>query len=109
MVVHGFDRGVLGGVLGAGVYKLRRYANFTDVDPPAIERALTGVINTGQVILIRADGTITCAAQVGTPYATLGSGFNADDRIDLTKSVANTVIDRLRTRNNTGFSMIRVS
>ncbi len=95
--------------MGAGVYKIRRYANFTDVDPPAIERALTGVINSGQVILIRADGTITCAAQVGTPYATLGSGFNADDRIDLTKSVANTVIDRLRTRNNTGFSMIRVS
>lgn len=95
--------------MGAGIYKLRRYANFADIGPPAIERALTGVINTGQVILIRADGTITCAAQVGIPYATLGSGFNADDRIDLTKSVANTVIDRLRTRNNTGFSMIRVS
>lgn len=95
--------------MGAGNYKLRRYANFTDIDPPAIERALTGVINSGQVILVRADATVVCAPQVGTPYATLGSGFNADDRIDLTKGVANTVIDRLRTRNNTGYSMIRVS
>lgn len=95
--------------LGAGNYKLRRYANFADVDPPAIERSLTGVINSGQVILIRADATVVCAPQVGTPYAILGSGFNADDRIDLTKGVANTVIDRLRTRNNTGYSMIRVS
>lgn len=95
--------------MGAGVYKLRRYANFTDSGAPAIERALTGVINAGQIILIRADGTITCAAQVGTPYATLGSGFNADDRIDLTKSASNTVIDRVRTRNNVGFTMIRVS
>lgn len=95
--------------LGAGNYKLRRYANFGDVDPPAIERALTGVINSGQVILVRADATVVCAPQVGTPFATLGSGFNADDRIDLTKGVANTVVDRLRTRNNTGFSMIRVS
>lgn len=95
--------------MGAGQYKLRRYANFTDVGAPAIEVSLTGVINVGQVILVRADATITCAAQVGTPYAQLGSGFNADDRIDLTKGAANTVVDRLRTRNNVGFSMIRVS
>jgi len=95
--------------LGAGLYKLRRYANFSDTGAPAVEVSLTGTIAVGQVILVRADGTITCAAQVGTPYATLGSGFNADDRIDLTKSAANTVIDRVRTRNNVGFSMIRVS
>jgi hypothetical protein len=95
--------------MGAGIYKLRRYANFTDSGAPSIERLLTGVINSGQVLLVRADATITCAPQVGIPYATLGSGFNADDRIDLTKSAANTVIDRLRTRNNTGFTMIRVS
>lgn len=95
--------------LGAGLYKLRRYANFTDTGAPAIEVSLTGIIAVGQVILVRADGTITCAAQVGTPYATLGSGFNADDRIDLTKGAGNTVIDRVKTRNNVGFSMIRVS
>ena len=95
--------------MGAGVYKIRRYANFADVGPPAIEVLLTGIIAPLQILLIRADATVTCAPQVGTPYATLGSGFNADDRIDLTKSVANTVIDRLRTRNNVGFSMIRVS
>ena len=95
--------------LGAGLYKLRRYANFADTGAPAIEVSLTGIIAVGQVILVRADGTITCAAQVGTPYATLGSGFNADDRIDLTKGAGNTVIDRVRTRNNVGFSMIRVS
>ncbi len=94
--------------MGAGIYKLRRYANFADVTP-SIQLALTGVINSGQIILIRADATVTCALQVGTPYASLGSGFNADDRIDLTKSAANTVIDQVRTRNNTGFSMIRVS
>ena len=95
--------------LGAGLYKLRRYANFTDTGAPAIEVSLTGIIAVGQVILVRADGTVTCAAQVGTPYATLGSGFNADDRIDLTKGAGNTVIDRVQTRNNVGFSMIRVS
>jgi hypothetical protein len=94
--------------MGAGIYKLRRYANFADVTP-SIQVSLTGVINSGQIILVRADATVTCAAQVGTPYATLGSGFNADDRIDLTKSAANTVVDQIRTRNNTGFSMIRVS
>jgi hypothetical protein len=95
--------------MGAGVYKIRRYANFADVGPPAVELLLTGIIAPLQILLIRADGTVTCAAQVGTPYATLGSGFNADDRIDLTKSAANTVIDRVRTRNNVGFTMIRVS
>lgn len=95
--------------MGAGLYKLRRYANFTDTGAPAIEVALTGVIAVGQVIMIRADATVTCAAQVGTPYGTLGSGFNADDRIDLTKGAGNTVIDRVKTRNNVGFSMIRVS
>lgn len=95
--------------MGAGQYKLRRYANFTDTGAPAIEMSLTGVIAVGQVIIVRADATITCAAQVGTPYATLGSGFNADDRIDLTKGAANTVIDRVRTRNNVGFTMIRIS
>ena len=94
--------------MGAGIYKIRRYSNFADVTP-SIQVALTGVINSGQIILVRADATVTCAAQVGTPYATLGSGFNADDRIDLTKSAANTVVDQIRTRNNTGFSMIRVS
>ncbi len=94
--------------MGAGIYKIRRYANFTDVTS-SIQVALTGIINSGQILLIRADATVTCALQVGTPYATLGSGFNADDRIDLTKSAANTVIDQIRTRNNTGFSMIRVS
>ena len=94
--------------MGAGIYKIRRYANFADVTP-SIQLALTGVINSGQILLVRADATVTCAGQVGTPYATLGSGFNADDRIDLTKSAANTVIDQVRTRNNTGFSMIRVS
>jgi hypothetical protein len=93
----------------AGLYKLRRYANFTDTGAPAVEVALTGTIAVGQVILIRADGTVTCAAQVGTPYGTLGSGFNADDRIDLTKGAGNTVIDQVKTRNNVGFSMIRVS
>lgn len=95
--------------LGAGLYRLRRYANFNDTGAPAIEVSLIGIIAVGQVILVRADGVITCAAQVGTPYATLGSGFNADDRIDLTKGAGNTVIDRVGTRNNVGFSMIRVS
>ncbi|WP_309641253.1 choice-of-anchor D domain-containing protein [Flavobacterium sp.] len=91
-------------------YKLRRFANFTDVGAPAIEVALTGIIAVGQVILIRADATVTCAAQVGTPYGTLGSGFNADDRIDLTKGgSANILVDRVKTRNNVGYSMIRVS
>ncbi|NHM06600.1 choice-of-anchor D domain-containing protein [Flavobacterium sp. CYK-4] len=95
--------------MGAGQYKLRRYANFTDTGAPAIEVSLTGVIAAGQIIMIRADATVICAAQVGTPYGTLGSGFNADDRIDLTKGAGNTVIDRVRTRNNVGFTMIRIS
>lgn len=93
----------------AGKYKLRRYANFTDTGSPAAEVLLTGTIAPLQVILIRADNTVACAAQVGTPYGQIGQGFNADDRIDLTKSVSNTVIDQVKTRNNVGFTMIRVS
>jgi hypothetical protein len=96
----------------AGVYKIRRYANFTDTGAPAAEVALTGTLAANGIILIRADNTVTCASQVGVPYTQLGQGFNTDDRIDLVKTVAavpNTVIDRVKTRNNVGYTMIRVS
>ena len=94
--------------LGTGNYKLKRYANIGDASP-SITRALTGIIASGGIILIRADNTVTCAPQVGVPYDQLGSGFNANDRIDLTKGAGDAIVDRIETRNNVGYSMIRVS
>ena len=86
-------------------YAIDHYIDWANTTPVSTN-ALVGMLPPGGVYLAKRLQGLTC--NPATIYtSTLNEGFNDNDKLDLLKN--GVVIDRVRTPNNTGFSLNRLA
>jgi gliding motility-associated-like protein len=93
-------------VVDMSQYAIDHYIDWGNTTPVSTN-PLTGMLPPGGIYLVkRTQNLLTC--NPSTIYTSgLNEGFNDNDKLDLTKN--GIVIDRVRTPNNTGFSMLRLA
>ncbi|MFP5436341.1 MAG: gliding motility-associated C-terminal domain-containing protein [Bacteroidia bacterium] len=86
-------------------YAIDHYIDWGNTNPVSTN-PLTGMLPPGGIYLAKRLQGLTC--NPATIYTSnLNEGFNDNDKLDLLKN--GVVIDRVRTPNNTGFSMLRLA